>query len=150
MTKETSKLDLNTAALKRWRTRLKRAMTMIDKLEKQRRRLEARPVAKAPPVETRPPVVPAPPVAAKPYGEVLDEMDHQAKYQPATDDHLDIPGFLRRQDPDPAIEQIRKAQAETKRLKARGRIEKMKAAKRGDLKKMPLTGRAALEAIRAG
>jgi hypothetical protein len=37
-----------------------------------------------------------------------------------------------------------------RRAKARGRIAKLLAKKRGDLRRMPLTGRAALAAIRAG
>jgi hypothetical protein len=37
-----------------------------------------------------------------------------------------------------------------RRAKARGRIAKMLAKKRGDLRRMPLTGKAALAAIRAG
>jgi hypothetical protein len=40
---------------------------------------------------------------------------------------------------------------EAKRLaKARARIAKLKAKQRGDLAKMPLSGRAALAAIRSG
>jgi hypothetical protein len=42
-------------------------------------------------------------------------------------------------------------QIETKRLaKARGRIAKLLAKKRGELKRMPLTGKAASAAIKAG
>jgi hypothetical protein len=41
--------------------------------------------------------------------------------------------------------------AEAKRLaKARARITKMLAKKRGDLERMPLSGKAALAAIKAG
>lgn len=127
-------LEQNAEALKRWRTRLKRAMTAIDKLERQRKRLEAKPpVVKTPPVEITPPVAPAPPVETKP---------------PV--DALVLPSFLDRTKVDPVAEQIREEQADTKRRKARGRIEKMKAKQRGDLKKMPLTGRAAMDAIRNG
>jgi hypothetical protein len=36
------------------------------------------------------------------------------------------------------------------KAKSRGRIAKLLAKKRGDLKRMPLTGRAALKAIAAG
>ena len=49
---------------------------------------------------------------------------------------------------DPVAEQIKAEQEATKKQKARGRIEKMKAKQRGDLKKMPLSGKAALEHIR--
>jgi hypothetical protein len=37
-----------------------------------------------------------------------------------------------------------------RRLKSRNRIAKLLAKQRGDLKRMPLSGRAALAAIRAG
>ena len=60
-----------------------------------------------------------------------------------------IPTFLRREKaPNPVAEQIKAEQEATKKQKARGRIEKMKAKQRGDLKKMPLSGKAALEHIR--
>jgi hypothetical protein len=58
---------------------------------------------------------------------------------------------LRRQPKlDPVAEQIAAEQAETKKKKAQGRIAKMKAKKSGETRKMPLTGKAALEAIRNG
>jgi hypothetical protein len=92
------------------------------------------------------------------------------------DANLDIPGFLRRakeetendflqaavdlvkQDPDlkkafsdkAAADQLREEQATAKKAKAAGRIAKMKAKKSGELKKMPLSGKAALDAIRNG
>lgn len=68
-------------------------------------------------------------------------------------DGLDIPGFLarkregERKDREAAAA-IRAEQAERKTLKSRGRIAKMKAVQNGDTKRMPLTGRAALAAIR--
>jgi len=37
-----------------------------------------------------------------------------------------------------------------RRAKARGRIAKLLAKKRGETKRMPLSGKAALEAIRSG
>ena len=46
-----------------------------------------------------------------------------------------------------AAAEIRAAQAARKLAKARCRIEKMKAKMAGDLKRMPLTGRAALAFI---
>lgn len=66
-----------------------------------------------------------------------------------------IPAFLDRRKAGEAKDaaraaEIRAEQAERKKLKARGRIEKMKAKQAGDLKKMPLTGRAALDAIKNG
>lgn len=49
---------------------------------------------------------------------------------------------------DSIAEQIRRELATRKLLKSRGRIAKMKAKRNGDLDRMPLTGRAALNAIR--
>jgi hypothetical protein len=37
-----------------------------------------------------------------------------------------------------------------RKAEAKGRISKLLAAKRGDLKRMPLSGKAALKAIKAG
>ena len=70
----------------------------------------------------------------------------------ATDEPA-IPDFLRRtvvakaKDAE-AAEAIRRELAERKTAKARGRIAKMKAVQAGDTKRMPLTGKAALAAIR--
>jgi hypothetical protein len=47
-------------------------------------------------------------------------------------------------------DQIREEQATTKKAKAQGRIAKMKAKKSGDTRKMPLSGKAALDLIRNG
>ena len=58
-----------------------------------------------------------------------------------------IPAFLRRK-PDPVAEQIAAEQKDLKRRKAQGRIATMKAKKSGETRKMPLTGKAALAAIR--
>lgn len=68
-------------------------------------------------------------------------------------DDLAIPDFLQRKrdgerkDKETA-DKIRAEQAERKTLKARGRIATMKAKQSGETRRMPLTGRAALEAIR--
>jgi len=115
------------ASLKRWRTRLNRAVTAINKLERQRKRLLAAPTKAKPPIKS------VPELAAEMVGVKPDD--------------LSIPGFLQRKKLDPVAEQIAAEQAETKKLKARGRIEKMKAKRSGDLKKMPLSGKAALAAI---
>lgn len=139
MKQRVNKLDHNAAAIKRWRSRLKRAMTAIDKLERQRKRLEA--------------------AAAKGHAKIVRRQLRNlrnptsrcappASASPPSDD-LGIPSYLKRT-PDPVAEQIKSEQAATKQKKARGRIEKMKAKRRGDLSKMPLTGKAALDAIRNG
>jgi hypothetical protein len=120
------------AALKRWRSRLTRAVRMVDKLEKQRGRIEKATLRLFTEIEIVDQPKPAPVIAAPPID-------------------TGIPSFLRRdKTPDPVAEEIKAEQEEIKKKKARGRIEKMKAKKAGDLKKMPLTGRAALEAIRNG
>jgi hypothetical protein len=133
------------ASLSRWKTRLRRAMTAIDKLEKQRKRL-VRGVAVRASVPAHPTVdsettlgtVPPPDLAIAPplAKAVAKEID------------TSIPSFLRRS-PDPVAEAIKVEQAETKRLKAKGRIAKMKAKQSGETKRMPLSGKAALAAIRS-
>jgi hypothetical protein len=70
----------------------------------------------------------------------------QDQVQP-TDD-LAIPTYLQRKPLDPVASEIKAEQDGTKRLKARGRIERMKARKSGAMTAMPLTGKAALDAIR--
>jgi hypothetical protein len=131
------KLALNAAAIKRWRTRLKRAMTMLDKLEKQRKRLEVAAVRVS--VPTHPTVD---------SETTLGALPPPAGTKPAEIDTA-IPAFLQRKNPDPVAVQIIAEQTDLKKRKARGRIDKMKAKQRGDLKRMPLTGKAALAAIRA-
>jgi hypothetical protein len=138
------------ASLKRWKTRAKRAATAIDKLEKQRKRLIKTVTLK-----------PATPDVTDLFGLPVPMIPNSlvnvpvvaaiaAKANADADAKLDIPEFLRRQSAaDVAVaEQIKAEQAETKRLKAQGRIAKMKAKKSGDTKRMPLTGKAALAHIR--
>jgi hypothetical protein len=142
-----NKMEQNAAATKRWRTRLKRAMTMLDKLEKQRKRLErAVDLAIAPKGATKPQARPpkAPSLAETIMRQIAEP---QPAPSPAPPADLAIPSFLRRE-PDPVAEQLKAEQAETKRLKARGRIATMKAKQSGETRKMPLTGKAALAAIR--
>lgn len=156
-----SKLEHNAAALKRWRTRLKRAMTIIDKLEKQRRRLEAKKPIEQPPLAPRPNLIDPPePVSARPARTPPDRTPAEkpnpisgpvpaapVALAPRADD-LAIPTFLQRRKLDPVAKQIAAEQEATKKAKARGRIDKMKAKKSGETRKMPLTGKAALAAIR--
>jgi len=121
--------------LKRWHTRLVRASTMVAKLEKQRRRLQAQ----MGPVNLTDLI--GPPLSAKDVGadqetakptidvaEVTRQVDAAIDATPS----LDIPPFLKR------------TQADVDKLKAQ-RKSKEAAAK----KAMPLTGRAALAAIKA-
>jgi hypothetical protein len=147
MAKKPKTIEHLDASIGRWKTRLKRAVTMIDKLEKQRKRVEKaaanppKPQPKATAATVQPPKVsdvkPLPPDLLKEYRETADE--------PA------IPTFLRRTSKDDAAAaEIRQERDDQKKAKARGRIAKMKAKQSGETKKMPLTGRAALDAIRNG
>lgn len=156
-----SKLEKNAAAIKRWRSKLKRAITTLDKLEKQRKRLEAKKPVEQPPLAPTPKLVDTPePVSARPARTPPDRTPAEkpnpisgpvpaapVALAPRADD-LAIPTFLQRKKLDPVAEQIAAEQQTTKQAKARGRIEKLKAKQRGDLKRMPLTGKAALAAIR--
>jgi hypothetical protein len=129
-------LETVDASIARWQTRLRRAVRAIEKLERQKKRLvkaQASPPARPRPVPAK---VPAPEIVA-PAPAVAPAID------------TSIPSFLKRT-PDPVAEQIKTEQAETKRRKAAGRIAKMKAKQSGELSRMPLTGRAALDAIRNG
>jgi len=64
---------------------------------------------------------------------------------------LTIPDFLKRDAKDKADRaEIEAHKAEVKAVKTKARIDRLKAAQRGDLRKMPLTGKAALKAIREG
>ena len=143
-------------------TRLKRTMTALDKLKKQRARL-----LKAAPT------VPASTLVAAVKGHIARTVTVRASLpahptvdsettlgtgpssKPTTDDDkLDIPGFLRRQGPSDAdkaaADKLKAEQAATKKAKAQGRIATMKAKKSGETRKMPLTGKAALALINNG
>jgi hypothetical protein len=169
--KITSIEHLDTLA-KRLRARLKRTMNALDKLEKQKVRLLK--AAKTPMVKTvafepmfddavpvSPPAYPTvdsettlgtlPPVS------VADEADRITMARAGlagSHDDLGIPAFLRRQgrtDADvAAAEAIKAEQAAVSKAKAAGRIAKMKAKKSGETRKMPLTGKAALDLINNG
>ena len=143
MTKKTMTLEHIDTSLARWKTRLKRAMTALDKLEKQRKRI----VKAQADLATAPPLAKAVRVSVPAHPTVDSETTLGAV--PPTPKEVDtsIPSFLRRS-PDPAAEAIKVEQAETKRLKAQGRIAKMKAKQSGETRKMPLTGKAALAVIR--
>jgi hypothetical protein len=164
------------AALARWKPRLKRAVNMIDKLEKKRRRLVAKATVSAAldPVLEQLGALTIRPKTEKSVVFEPDERDYKDELRlcerywetdqpkaetvaPPADLNTDIPEFLRRgkaaQEAADAViadaaEEIKAEQADVKKRKAAGRIAKMKAKKAGDLKKMPLTGKAALAAIR--
>jgi hypothetical protein len=119
--------------MRRWQTRLTRATNMLNKLSKQRRRLAiqlGQPVAKADPVieakaELVQTVYDRLGEIASPPAITTSDPDLVEKVAAA----LDIPPFLKR------------TQADADKMKAE-RMAKV------DKSKMPLTGKAALDAIR--
>jgi hypothetical protein len=136
---------------------------MIEKLEKQRKRIEKAAAANfTAMVQSRrsPPRPAAIREAAhdQRIGKLITETiadqglspKPERKPEPAPVAAIDtsIPDFLQRKKLDPVAEQILQEQQDLKRRKSAGRIAKMKAKAKGDLKKMPLTGKAALDAIR--
>jgi len=154
---------------KRLRTRLKRTMTALDKLEKQKARLLK--AAKAPTVKTvtfEPMFDDAVPVSVPAYPTVDSETTLGALPPvniargglAGSHDDLGIPDFLKRSNElerlgqklaDQSVaDRIKAEQAATKKAKAAGRIAKMKAKKSGETRKMPLTGKAALALINEG
>jgi hypothetical protein len=151
-------------SIDRWRTKAKRAMTMLDKLEKQKRRMmkAAQPRVADLQRETihrsRGHNVPETPNTQFPEDKREEQRLEEQRVQTAWQHRVgeaafEIPEFLQRvavsKATDTAVaEMIKAEQAETKKTKARGRIERMKAKQRGDLKRMPLTGKAALEYIK--
>jgi len=166
MAKKTMTLEHIDYSISRWKTRLKRAMTAIDKLEKQKKRLikatAVRVSVPAHPTVDSETTLGAVPPRAKPARGSSDEPAPEkpkpvnapvpptpvAQVERAKVDD-DIPAFLRRQTaPSPVADEIRQQQAETKKAKARGRIATMKAKQSGETRRMPLTGKAALAAIR--
>lgn len=133
--RNTKTIEQIDAALARWQTRLKRAVSTIERLTKQRKR--AVKASAAPKPEAR-----QEPLALT----VMRSLTEPAPTPPPAD--TGIPAFLKRSSDNAVADQIKAEQAETKKRKAAGRIAKMKAKQSGETRRMPLTGRAALAAIR--
>ena len=165
MTRKTETIEHLDASIKRWKTRLKRSVTMIEKLEKKRNRLAAKAtVAKhLDPVLEQLGALSIRPKAEKTVvfePELISPVIDQIMSKPPTEsekaandqilEDSGIPEFLQRKKLDPVAEQIVAEQDAAKKAKAQGRIAKMKAKKAGDLNKMPLSGKAALDLIRNG
>lgn len=135
----TAQRDGCLANLVRYETRLKLLRKQLARLER---------TMAAPP---KPAPVPSPaPVEAAPSPPATVAM---APGIPQWDEP--IPAFLDRrkqieQRDAATLAEMEQTKAEKKRRKSLGRIAKLKAKDAGELKKMPLTGRAALEKIRAG
>jgi hypothetical protein len=144
VTKQLAKVE---ADIVRWQRRVRRAVNAVTRLGKQKDRLLKR-IATVVPVtapRTEPVVTPAP----KPPTPAV------APAAAASADRLDIPGFLQRTaegkaKDDAAAAQIKADQAETAKRRKAGQDTRRKATNRGETRKMPLTGKAALAAIRAG
>lgn len=169
MAKKTT-LDRVEVLIKRNETRLKRTMTALDKLKKQRARLLKTATVKTVVFEPHIEVIePTPvhrvariavPVSVPAYPTVdsettlgtLPPVNVARAGLAGSHDDLGIPDFLRRQtDADVAAANAIKAeQAAVAKAKAQGRIAKMKAKKSGETRKMPLTGKAALALINEG
>ena len=157
MAKRTNDIAALDVSIKRWKTRLKRSVTMIDKLEQKRKRMQGRAITETG-VEFNIPLKgikkPAKLAVMFEPAKLVDDpvvKEMKANLEAALlaqNPDLGIPNFLKRKPDTVAAEEIKAEQAETKKAKAAGRIAKMKAKKAGDLKKMPLSGKAALDYIK--
>lgn len=123
------------ASMRRWQTRLNRAVGALNKLDRKRRRLQTQ-IGKPPTT----PFVMEVPQPTKTLAERSAEQKAAKQEAISTDDPnlvekvaaaLDIPTFLKREAVD--VEQLK---------------AKRKSKEEADKHKMPLTGRAALEAVR--
>jgi hypothetical protein len=139
--KITAKLAANQAASRRWHSRLVRATNALSRLAKQRQRLEASLVRPKPANAPAAKSVPAPAPLTVP----VQPTDAMAAAVAVAQD-LGIPAFLDRG---------RKAQAAVDKVIAESKpqlVDQLKAKRAAkvaaDKTKMPLSGRAALDAIR--
>jgi len=143
--------------LTRIAARIKAVRRSIERYERTPKPPAGSPTASVnvePPVPSTPssPAPASPTYKARHWNPKIDDALHGAP------DDLEIPGFLKRvgsiggMTPGDiaALEQIERDKVERKRLKARGRTENKQAKRRGDTKRMPLQGKAAVEAIRRG
>lgn len=135
----TTKLAAVEASMARWQTRLTRATNALNKLAKQRRRLLAQTAVSR--------------MTAKP-GELTPNQKEALAQAPKVSvetDHisdLDLPAFLDRRNPDG----IRKAAREMQEAADAQLVDRLKAQRAdqvaADKKKMPLTGRAAMDYLK--
>ena len=139
------------AALARWRTKLKRAFGAVERLEQRQKRMRPRGHALISDLAgTIGPAIRESIKDQKVIGKPVAMIAIAAPELKAVEDA--IPDFLRRT-PQADIEarvQIEVEQANQRLARSRARISKLKAKKAGDLKKMPLSGKAALDHIRNG
>jgi hypothetical protein len=131
------------ASLARWNSRLRRAVTAIKKLEAKRKRLLNVKPKPALPISTQ---VAAVVTVKKPVEDVTD-----ISFAEMTGADLGIPDFLKRSPVDQKAAVEIKTEAETrKKAKAKGAKAREKARLSGSTRKMPLSGKAALDFIRNG
>lgn len=132
----TAKLADVEARMRRWHTRLTRASNMLQKLEKQRRRLTLQQQVGV----GRP--------SSKIVGQKSADVGQKLAVETDHISELDLPAFLDRRNPDG----IRKAAREMQEKADAQLVDKLKQQRKSkeeaDKHKMPLTGRAALDAIR--
>lgn len=145
----TAKLAACEANLKRWQTRLKRATSKVTELDRLRRRLQA----KMGPVNLHELI--GPPMSDKDVGAdqetvkpTIDVIEVKRQVDAAIGDDASIPPFLDRR-----MTMADRTADDVKRRNVRlADAAKLRAERKSkddaDKKKMPLTGRAALEAIR--
>lgn len=148
-----AKLQVLDEARARWWRRLIRAVNAIDKIDGQRKRLlKPRPLDKLdPPV---PPNKPIPPAKAETLGESCDRIVTDLIMGRPTefDDPLDVRSmpWVKNEADEKAKAELLAAEENKKKAHTKAVAEKRKARLAGELRKMPLTGKAALDAIRNG
>lgn len=147
----TTDIEKINASIERWQRRLARAVTAIKKLDARRKRLvRKRLTATLPTAPIEDAVIVTVPAASETAATVAKSIE--ATPAAPADPVGDLPAFLDRRKKTPADEaaaaQILADRAEHKRQKALGQKARRKAQARGELRRMPLEGRAALAAIR--
>jgi len=147
--KITIEVEKINGSIERWQRRLSRAVNAIKRLDAKRKRLvRKRLTAKLPTAPVDGAVIVTVPAAS----ETAVTLAKSIEARPASADPGEIPAFLVRRQKSPADEQaaaqIRAEQAERKTRKAAASKARSKAKARGELRRMPLEGRAALAAIR--
>jgi hypothetical protein len=131
--------------------RLNRKLTVARRtLARYEKLIASQPAAVTPPASPKP-------TAAKPTASATVETPAPppaARPAPASGD-LEVPAFLRREPNGPgeladakAAAEIEAGQKARRTAKSKGRVAKLLATKAGDRRRMPLSGKAALDAIR--
>src|SRR3974390_2879151 len=140
------------ASLKRWRSRMVRAANVVNKLELALRRIEKReaeepkPKALPPPIKETAALLPPSP---SPVAEIPPQPHRPPPISEATkkewqalNSAMRAAFFGGKTKDDQAANELRNQIVERKKAKARGRVAKLKAKQAGELKRMPLSGKA--------